>query len=170
MTKFKKGSKFRFNANTFEIIDISDRLVLAKIMPDFSQAYYDISSLQLDNHNEERFYPSPAGNGLVETIDGAPKVPKSLEQMQLAFDNLVAAAQKRAISAAEAMDAAERREQAFIAKKRKVTQTQEHLNALNDKLRKMVAEADDVNDFIGSRRAKALAMEIFMSDLYKNNI
>ena len=170
MTKFKKGSKFRFNANAVEIIDRHNNLVLTKIMPDFSQAYYDISSIQIDNHNDEQFYPSPAGNGLIETAPGATKVPKSLEVMQTAFDDLIAAATKRAISAAEARDAAERREQAFIAKKRKVQQSQDHQKALNDQLRKMVADADDAIAFVGSKKAQKLAMEIYMCDLYKTNI
>lgn len=170
MTNFKKGFNFRHLQSDVEIIERYDNLILAKIQPDFGQAFWDISSIQRDGNGDEHFYPSPNGNGLkAELVDGGPREPKSFEEMQRQFDDLVTAAVKREIAAAEAKDAAIRREQEFVDRKRKGQQAKDHRKALNDQLRAIVATTD-LTDFISSKKAKKIAEEIYLTELFISNI
>lgn len=170
MTRFKKGFQFRHNANDVEIINRHDNLVLARITPDFAQAFFDISTIKLDGSGGEHFDPSYFGNGLTETLPGAPKVPKSLEEMRLQFDNLVAAAMKREISAAEARDAAIRRELEFVDRKRKGQEVKDRTKVINDELRQLAIEARDMKDFASDKKVQKLAHELSLLDIYKSNI
>lgn len=170
MTRFKKGFKFRHLQTDVEILNRHDNLVLTRITPDFAQPFYDISSIKLDGRGDEHFDPSYFGNGLTETLPGAPKVPKSLEEMQQQFDNLVAAAMKREISAAEAKDRAEAREQEFVAKRRKGQEAKDHRKALNDQLKALVAIATDLKDFTSNKTVKKIAEEIYLTELFISNI
>ena len=171
MGKFKKGLKFRHLSSDVEIIDIFDSLVLAKIIPDFSSGYYDISSLQVDNNGELQFYPSLNGNGLKsDTIPGEQRQPKSLDEMQQVFDELVTAAKKRAIAAAEARERAEAREKEFVDKKRKGQEAKDHRKALNDQLKALVATATDLKVFTTSKKVQKIAAEINLTELFISNI
>lgn len=171
MGKFKKGSKFRHLSSDVEIIERYDNLLLAKITPDLSAGYYDISNVQLDNYGEEQFYPSPNGNGLKsDTIPGEQRQPKSLDEMQQAFDNLVTAAKKKAIAAAEARERAEAREQELVDKKRKGQEAKDHRKALNDQLKALVATSSDLKDFTTNKTVKKIAEEIYITELFISNI
>lgn len=170
MTQIKKGSKLRHLNFDVEIIQRQDSLVLAKIQPDFSQAYYDISTVQLDSYGDENFFPSYTANGLAETLQGSQKTIKTLEVMQLAFDELVAKNKKQSIAEAEAKERMRIREEATVARKRKSSQAQEHYKGIEIQIRKLVAESPTAADFIRSKKAQKLALELHMATLFKFNI
>jgi len=168
--KIKRGSQFRYLANTITIIDRADNLVLAKVETDNNVVYYDISSVKYDTSGTEHYEPSPNSNGLYEVMQGAPPRIKSLDEMQQAFDDLVTDAKKRAIAASEARERAEAREKEFVDKKRKGQEAKDYRKALNDQLKALVATATDLKDFTTSKKVQKIAAEINLTELFISNI
>lgn len=118
MVEIKKGMTFQHNADDVTIISREDNYLLAKITSN-GTVYYDISRVVTSGNGYETFMPSMNGNGLLEGIQGGIKTPKSLEEMQKAFTELVEGKRK---SEAGKKEADQAREQAFNTKLWKITE------------------------------------------------
>lgn len=156
MRKIKKGDKFRHNADDVEVLDRRENLILATVSGN-AGTYYDISTPFVDNSGDEHFSPSPNANGLIETIAGGQKTPRTLAEQVIRFNERCEAIEMDRRNKAAALETIEKRTATRAAR---IIEVRNARDDARSELAALVNSDVPITTAIQTKKAAALATEI----------
>jgi hypothetical protein len=162
MKEFKKGSRFMQNANQCEILDRDDYLTLTKVTMSNGGVYYDISKVLSDGDGREHFQLSPNANGLLETIVGSQKTPKSLAEMQIKFNTLTEDLATSRRSTAESQQSNDER---TVTRARRIWEVKANRDEARSALAAEVNNGKPLSLVLKSKKTQQLAAEIMAAEM-----
>lgn len=169
--KIKKGGDYVSGYHRAKVLEVYRNYVLGKVYdPSTGFMYFDIMIGVSDPNEGIKLNQSPGQVGLRCDFPGAAGTPVPEEEMRQKWQAFIDSIERTERSHAETEAGNQKREEIYIARKRKASQAQEHRKALEIQIRKLVAEAETASDFIKSKKAQRLASELHMTNIFTSNI
>lgn len=169
--KIKKGGDYAAGYHRAKVLEVYRNFVLGKVYdPSMGFMYFDIMVAVSDPNEGIKFNQSPGNVGLKCDFPDAPGTPLSEAEIRTKWENFIASIERTERSHAETDAGNKKREEIYIARKRKAGQAQERRKYLQIEIKKIVAECETANDFIKNKKAQKLVAETQMCNLFTANI